>query len=69
MRDEEPRDFKEAVAFDYAYREAKVKTVSQTGFMPFIHDSRVPLDLVMFVKSHGKQLTMFNNECEGMCGV
>lgn len=69
LRDNEPKSFRRAVEFDYAYRAAKVKTVSQKGFVPFIHASRVPLDKVVFKKSHGKQLTMFNNECEGMCGV
>lgn len=69
LRDHEPESFARAVAFDYAYRAAKMKTVSVKGFQPFLHNSRVPLDKVKFVKSHGKQLTMFNNECEGMCGV
>ena len=69
MRDEEPASFDRAVKFDYEYRAAKVKTVSVKGFEPFLHSSRVPLDKVKFQKSHGKQMTMFNNECEGMCGV
>lgn len=70
LRDEEPLDFADAVSFDYAYRDAKAKTVSQ-NFTTFLHPSRVPLDQVSFVKSQGKQLalSMFNNECEGMCGV
>ena len=69
MRDHEPESFNRAVTFDYAYRAAKIKTVSAKGFEPFIHPSRVPLDKAKFQKSHGKQMTMFNNECEGMCGV
>lgn len=69
MRENEPESFKRAVQFDYAYRAAKVKTLRASGFEPFLHSSRVPLDKVAFRKSHGKQLTMFNNECEGMCGV
>lgn len=69
LRDEEPKEFEDAVKFDYAYRAAKVKTLSKTLFKPFVHPSRVPLDQVVFKKRHGKQLTMFNNECEGMCGV
>ncbi len=69
LRDEEPEDFAGAVRFDYAYRAAKIQTVSAKGFKPFLHRSLVPLDKVKFIKSHGKQLTMFNNECEGMCGV
>lgn len=69
LRDHEPESFARAVRFDYDYRAAKIKTVRKKGFEPFLHDSRVPLDKVKFVKSHGKQLTMFNNECEWMCGV
>lgn len=69
LRDDEPQSFERAVSFDYAYRAAKIKTVSLKGFQPFIHASRLPLDKVKFQKSHGKQFTMFNNECEGMCGV
>lgn len=69
LRSEEPESFSRAVRFDYDYRAAKIKTVSQKGFEPFIHPSRLPLDKVKFRKSHGKQLTMFNNECLGMCGV
>lgn len=69
MRDHEPDSFGRAVKFDYDYRAAKIQTVSAKGFQPFLHSSRVPLDKVKFQKSHGKQLTMFNNECEGMCGV
>ena len=69
LRDMEPESFERAVKFDYAYRAAKIQTVSIKGFEPFIHPSRLPLDKVKFKKSHGKQLTMFNNECEGMCGV
>jgi hypothetical protein len=69
LRDQEPDSFARAVQFDYAYRAAKIKTVSAKGFEPFLHHSRLPLDKVRFQKSRGKQLTMFNNECEGVCGV
>jgi len=69
LRDVEPESFARAVQFDYAYRAAKIKTVSQKGFKPYLHNSRVPLDKVKFQKLQGKQLTMFNNECQGMCGV
>jgi hypothetical protein len=35
--------------------------------MPFLHDSLVPLDQVVFDSGKGKH--KFVNECEGMCGV
>jgi hypothetical protein len=70
LRDEEPAEFAKACAFDHAYRAAKILTVSKKGFMPFIHDSRKPLDQVVFDPSTpDRQINLFNNECEGMCGV
>lgn len=72
LRDEEPKEFARAVAFDIAYREAKVRTVRAKGFIPFLHDSRRPLSEVNFdAPSHEQPelFNMFNNECEGMCGV
>jgi hypothetical protein len=36
----------------------------------YLHRSCKPLDEVEFnKKENDKQLDMFNNECEGMCGV
>jgi hypothetical protein len=36
----------------------------------FLHRSCIPLDQVEFKKDDkSKQIDMFNNECEGMCGV
>ena len=36
----------------------------------FLHKSLVPLDQVVFLTAEDRgQLNMFNNECEGMCGV
>ena len=36
----------------------------------FIHRDRVPLDQVDLSTAEDRgQLNMFNNECEGMCGV
>lgn len=70
LRDEEPEEFARAVAFDYAYRAAKVQTVRKKGFQPFLHPSRVPLDQVdLSTEEERGQLDMFGNECEGICGV
>jgi hypothetical protein len=54
-----------AVNFDRAIRRTGTNAVPQ-----FIHDSRQPLEEVDFrnLEDMG-QLNMFNNECEGMCGV
>lgn len=70
LKREEPAEFLRAVAFERAYQIGKVETVSRKGFMPFLHDSRVNLDLVNFVEGgYPKSPTQFGNECEGMCGV
>lgn len=70
LRDQEPDEFKRAVAFDKAFREARIQTCRKKGFVPFLHSSRVPLDQVDFSTQEERgQLNMFINECEGMCGV
>lgn len=70
LRDEEPEAFAAAVQFEREYQAAKAKTVRRTGFVPFLHASRVNLDQVDFRtdEDHGQQV-LFGNECEGMCGV
>ncbi len=60
-----PDEWKDAVAVDKEIRH-------QPGFLgtQFMHRSHKPLDQVDFstAEDHG-QLNLFNNECEGMCGV
>ena len=69
LREEDPLDFLNAVAFDKDYRHAKTLT-DKTHGQPFLHDSLVPLDEVDFSTDADRgQQEMFNNECEGMCGV
>jgi hypothetical protein len=70
LKTEEPEDFQRAVRFERAYHDAKVKTVSSKGFRPFLHNARVFLDNIDFRNEEQRgQLNLFNNECEGMCGV
>lgn len=69
LRDEEPEEFARAIRFDVAYRNAKVRTVKVKGFVPFLHDSRRPLSEVNFDLPSHDQVNLFNNDCEGMCGV
>lgn len=62
MRDKRPDEWKDAVEFDAAIRQA--------GGMrgeTFLHRSCVPLDKVKFTKDN--QPDLWGNECEGMCGV
>ncbi len=69
LRDNAPEDFAEAIRVDYEMRRVKALGTSPTS-VPFLHQSRVPLDQVDFStdEDHGQQV-MFGNECEGMCGV
>lgn len=70
LRDEEPKEFQRAVEFERKFQAAKSQTVMKNGFRLFLHDSRVPLDRVDFrTDEEAGQLSLFGNECEGMCGV
>jgi hypothetical protein len=67
LKDEEPLEFQKAVDFERAYGLAKMQTV---GMRPFLHASRVPLAEVDFSTDLERgQLSLWANECEGMCGV
>jgi hypothetical protein len=68
LRDNEPDAFAKAVQVEKEYQ--KLKALSGQKGVPFLHNSRVPLDQVDFStdEDHGQQV-MFGNECEGMCGV
>ena len=65
QRDNDPDEWRQSVEVDRAIR-------NQPGIrgQQFMHASRVPLDEVDLStpEDHG-QLNLFNNECEGMCGV
>jgi hypothetical protein len=66
LRDERPAEWIDAVEFDRAIRAGIRGTRDQL----FVHRSLVPLDSVdLRSQSELGQLDMFNNECEGMCGV
>jgi hypothetical protein len=61
-----PADWQRAVAFDAAIRDG---ARGMRGTM-FVHRQRVPLDQVdLSTPEERGQLNLFNNECEGMCGV
>jgi hypothetical protein len=63
-----PTEFKSAVRF-----ERRLQRINANGTLkgkPWLHRSMVPLDQVDFSTEEERgQLNMFNNECEGMCGV
>jgi len=61
MRDQRPKEFASAVEFDKKMRMHNPKIKN------FVHRQCVPLDEVKFKEDD--QIDLFNNECEGMCGV
>jgi len=66
MKTERVQEFADAVEFDKKIRSITRKDDEEI----FTHRSCVPLDQVEFKKEDkSKQIDMFNNECEGMCGV
>lgn len=69
---EEPEDFSLAVKFERDLQNVH-KSISANGKpngTPYLHNSCIPLDQVDFSTEEERgQLNMFNNECEGMCGV
>lgn len=68
MRDDVPDEWDDAVAVDRIIR--KTGTLQNIKYPQYMHAKRVPLDEVDLstAEDHG-QINMFNNECEGMCGV
>jgi hypothetical protein len=66
LRDEEPEEFVAAVNFERELQESKQGGTFRT--VPYLHRSLLPLDQVQF-STEDKQPNLFNNECEGMCGV
>lgn len=71
LRDVDPAEWDDAVAFDAAIRDGNVR-IGKEGMrgQVFLHSSLKPLPLVDLStpKDHGQD-DLFGNECEGMCGV
>lgn len=65
LKTEEPKEFAAAVQFERDYQKSASKT--RLDGTPYLHDSRQPLDTVIFVP--GKGANKFSNECKGLCGV
>lgn len=58
-----PEDFEDAVHIDKA-----IRNIGGMRGEVFLHADRIPLDEVVFSRN-GDQLSLFNNECAGICGV
>ena len=69
LKRDEPSEFQRAVQFERDIQ--RVKGASENiRSVPFLHSSCKPLDQVDFSNEEERgQINLFNNECEGMCGV
>lgn len=69
LRDEEPKEFAKAARFEKAVQARKCR-MENFHSTPYLHRSCVPLDEIDFsTEEENGQINMFENECEGMCGV
>lgn len=62
-----PTDWQRAVEIDRAVRNG-IAGKSLTGVL-YLHASRRPLEEIDFTEKPDRQINLFENECEGMCGV
>lgn len=66
MRRSDPTSWADAVLVDQALRETE--RAKRFGGEMYLHKSRKPLDQIRFA-AETEQLSLFAEECEGMCGV
>lgn len=70
MRDHAPDEWADAVAVDKIIRSGGTTFNATVKGQQFMHPSLLPLDQVdLSTPEERGQLNLFNNECEGMCGV
>jgi hypothetical protein len=69
LKENDPEGFSRAVDAERAYSQAISDSTALHATKAFFHKSLVPLDEAVFDDSDPNQLNLFNNECEGMCGV
>lgn len=69
LKNDEPEAFQQAVEFEIRLQKAKENSDNFTT-VPYLHRSLVSLESVDFSTAEDRgQLNLFENECEGMCGV
>ena len=67
MKENDPEAFMDAVNFE---KKAQIKLTDRFESKVFLHPSCEPLETVDFAsRIQTKQPSLFDNECEGMCGV
>jgi len=69
LRDEMPKEWEDAIDFDYKIR-ALIEAGNKFYATAYLHRQMKPLDLVdLRTASEQGQDSLFDQECEGMCGV
>lgn len=70
LRDEAPDEWADAVAFDHRLRERHAAGLTTLDGIPFLHDTRVPLDEAAIDDVPAMdQLSLFDETCTGFCGT
>lgn len=73
LRDNEPSEFAKAVMFERSLQASLAQSTGTAKLhgIAYLHDSLIPLDQVDFkvIDTSIKQLSLFSQECEGMCGI
>jgi hypothetical protein len=63
MKQNQPEDFKEAIKWDNEVRHMSKE------FTSYLHRNAIPLEDAVFTDDDIGQTNMFNDECDGVCGV
>lgn len=69
LKKEDPRGFEEAVHFEKRLQESNKVADKGLKGVPYLHRSLVPLEEADFNDDDPRQMWLWGNECEGMCGV
>ncbi len=72
LRDDEPEAWAEAIRFEKELQtlHSSINMNGKINGIPFLHASRKPLDQVdLRTDAEHGQLSLWQDECEGMCGV
>ncbi len=67
LKREEPEAFAKAVEFEQAIQKRKAELKFKGT--PYLHSRRQPLDQIDFVAIAPDNRELFDNECEGICGL
>ena len=77
LKETSPEEFKQAIEFDDWLRDStsksnaldKFKKVSYEGAEQYLYRKKIPLKIANLDEPKDYQYTLFDDECEGMCGI